>query len=70
MTIQEALNEIRSKPKWYFVTDEHGELRERENLVQTAQRIEDGRAKPETIRRFFAQFGYELEVNMEVKWKT
>lgn len=67
MTIKEALTEIRSQPKWYFVSDGKGGIRQATHLIQTAQRIEDGRAKPETVRKFLAQFGYELELNMEAR---
>lgn len=67
MTIQEALNEIRSKPKWYFVTDDKGEFIPHPRLIQTAQKIEDGRAKPATIKKFFDTFGYDLEVNMNLR---
>lgn len=66
MTIQEALNEIRSKPKWYFVTDDKGDLIPHPRLIQTAQKIEDGRAKPATIKKFFETFGYELVIDMNL----
>lgn len=59
MTIKEALAEIRSKPKWYFTPDEKEDDNIRTANILTAQRIEDGRAKPSTIKAFFAKFGYE-----------
>lgn len=63
MSISDALNEIRSVPKWYMTSSD------RDNLIQVAQRIEDGRAKPETIKKFFSKFGYDVELNMEVTKK-
>jgi hypothetical protein len=69
MTIQEALKELRSKPKWYFTPADKEEDTIRTKHILTAQRIEDGRCKPETIKTFFSHFGYEVEVNMEVRKK-
>lgn len=62
MTIQEALQEIRSVPKWYFVDGI-----EDTRLSQTARMIERGMCKPETVKAFFQRFGYSVEVNMEVR---
>ena len=65
MTIQEALNEIRSEPRWYYQMRD-GELIPETTLIVTAQRIENGRCKPDTIKRFFETFGYEVEINERV----
>lgn len=66
MTIKEALEEIKSQPKWYMINDENGKLIQDSSLIVMAQRIEDGRAKPSSITRFFKLFGYEVNINMEV----
>lgn len=65
MTIKEALDKIRSEPKWYYQMRD-GKLIPEATLVIVAQRIENGRCKPETIKRFFEQFGYEFKIHMEV----
>lgn len=62
MTIKEALQEIRSTPKWYFVDGI-----EDTRLSQTARMIERDMCKPETVKSFFERFGYNVEVNMEVR---
>lgn len=67
MSIEEALNEIRSEKKWYWVPDGKGGVRASSSMMVMAQRIEDGRAKLQTIREFFQTFGYEVEMNMTVK---
>lgn len=66
MTIEQALNEIRSEPKWYYRVDESGEMIPKSTLIAMAQRIEDNRAKPETIQAFFKKFGYTVTIKMEV----
>lgn len=63
MTILEALNEIRSKTGWYYLSDGNGGIKPVSTLIGTAQRIEDGRCKPDTIKRFFEQFGYKVETS-------
>lgn len=68
MTIKEALDEIRSEPKWYYQMRD-GELIPEATLLITAQRIESGRCKPETIKKFFEQFGYEFKIIIEVNKK-
>lgn len=65
MTIKEALNEIRSEPRWYYQMRD-GNLVPETTLITTAQRIEDGRCKPDTIKRFFETFGYKVEINEKV----
>lgn len=66
MSIIEALNKIRSEPRWYYQMRD-GELIPETTLIVTAQRIENGRCKPDTIKRFFETFGYEVEINQVVK---
>lgn len=66
MTLKEALDKVRSEPKWYWEKGEDGDYNPNPRLIDTAQRIEDGRCKPETIRCFFAKFGMRVEVTMEV----
>lgn len=66
MTIEEALNEIRSEPKWYYKLGDNGEMTPKSTLIAMAQRIEDNRAKPETIQAFFKEFGYKVTIKMEV----
>lgn len=66
MTILEALNEIRSEVGWYHISDGNGGTKPESTLIGTAQRIEDGRCKPDTIRKFFEQFGYKVETTYSV----
>ncbi|GEM_PF-2553416 len=62
MTIKEALEKIKSEPKWYLIPDDKGGLK---NLVNISKRIEDGTAKPSTIKEFFGHYGYEVVVKIE-----
>lgn len=66
----EALNKILNDcPKnqlWCAVTSDE---REQIWLRVTALRIKQGNVKPSTMRKFFSHFGYEVEVNMEVRRK-
>lgn len=67
MTIKQALNEIRSKPKWYHIPNEStGKDTISTSLIQTAQKIEYGLAKPSTVRAFFDRFGYKVEFETKV----
>lgn len=66
MTIQEALDEIRSRNKWYAIVDNENNPVPQSNLFIVAQRIEQGKAKEDTIRKFFDYFGYELNVSKTV----
>lgn len=66
MTIEDALKEIKSEPKWYYRIRD-GKLIPVATLVVTAQRIQDGRAKPSTVKKFFEEFGYKVEINQTVK---
>lgn len=66
MTAKEALNEILNVPDgqvWYKVTEDE---KERTWIRVTALRILDGTSKPETMRRFFNMFGYELTTNTQI----
>lgn len=49
-----------------FETDERGSLKSHPTLIALAQRIEDGRSKPETMKRFFDKFGYKMETVINV----
>lgn len=60
MTIKEALTEIRSQKGWYKIMDDEGNLKYHTDLINTAQRIEDNRCKPETVKAFFERFGYRV----------
>lgn len=66
MDEKEAIAHIRSTPKWYWEKDSNGEYNPNPRLIDTAQRIEDGRAKPTTIKSFFAKFGMAVEISMQV----
>lgn len=66
MTIKEALIEIKSRPKWYQILNEDGSVNV-STMIYTAQRIEDGRCKPETIRSFFERFGYEYKFEEKIE---
>lgn len=66
MSTQEALKKIRSNPKWYWEKGGNGEYNSNPLLIQTAQRIEDGRAKPKTVKAFFAKFGFEVSYEIKV----
>jgi len=67
MSTQEALKKIRSIPKWYWERDDKGDYNPSPLLIQTAQRIEDGRAKPDTVKSFFAKFGFVVDYKIKVK---
>lgn len=72
MTPNEALKEIISRPKWYLVLKDDGinrDLHKESTLRVTALRILNGTAKPDTMKRFFDRFGYDVEVSMEVNRK-
>jgi len=62
MTIKEALDKIKSEPKWYLISDNKGTVK---NLVNISKRIEDGTAKPSTIKEFFSYYGYDVVVKIE-----
>lgn len=70
MTEKEALTEILSSAPnngtWYSVSESDTECTW---LRVTALRIKQGKVKPSTMRKFFNKFGYEVEVNMEVRKK-
>lgn len=61
MTLEEAIKEITSKPKWYYVggiTDSR--------LINTVTKIKAGLAKDSTIAKFLARFGYKIKITREV----
>lgn len=61
MTLQEAVKEITSKPKWYM-----GKMPQ-STASCTVRNIVAGTAKPKTVEKFMALFGYEPE--RELLWK-
>jgi hypothetical protein len=61
MTLQEAIKEITSKPKWYA-----GKLNQ-STASSTVRNIIAGTAKPKTVREFMALFGFEVE--KELIWR-
>lgn len=65
MTPKEALKEITSKPKWYAVNK--GDRKGESTYRVAALRILNDTAGVNLMKSFFAKFGYEVEINMEVK---
>jgi hypothetical protein len=61
MTLQEALKEITSKPKWYA-----GKMKQ-SSASSVLRNIAAGTAKPKTVKEFMTLFGYEVE--KELLWK-
>jgi hypothetical protein len=61
ITLQEAINEITSVPKWYA-----GKLKQ-STASMTVKAILEGNAKPKTVKAFMAKFGYEVE--REMLWR-
>lgn len=61
ITLQEAINEIISVPKWYV-----GKVKQ-STASMTVKSILTGCAKPKTIKNFMSKFGYEVE--REMLWK-
>ncbi len=58
MTIQEVVKDLRSQVKRYIDAG----IRQ-STYSRTLQRIEQGTAKPCTIKKFFNAFGYDGEFN-------
>lgn len=63
MTTIEALQSIIQADKWYKISEDETNCT---YVRVTALRILNGTAKPKTIEKFFAKFGYEQN---EVTWK-
>lgn len=61
ITLQEAVNEITSTPKWYM-----GQMKQ-STASMTVKAILKGNAKPKTVKSFMTKFGYEVE--REMLWK-
>lgn len=61
MTLQEAIKEITSKPKWYV-----NKLNQ-STASSTVRNIVAGTAKPKTVEQFMGLFGFEVE--REMLWK-
>lgn len=57
MTIEEAINEIRSTYKWYAIDVDDN--KQKANCI-TARCILKGTAKQKRTREFFEKFGYEV----------
>lgn len=66
MTLKEALDKVRSEPKWYWEKGDDGDYNPNPRLIDTAKRIEHGLCKPETVESFFAKFRLRVEVTMQV----
>lgn len=58
MTLQEAIKQITSKPKWYA-----GKMNQ-STASSTIRNIVAGTAKPKTVEQFMALFGFEVEKEM------
>lgn len=60
MTVQQAVTEITSKPRWYdgVMSQSHGS--------QTLKAINNGSAGIKKIKNFIEKFGYKVEINLEV----
>lgn len=70
MNPRQALQQIKdSTPEtsiWYKISENYDEI----NWIRsTAKRIEDGVCKPDTLKKFFDMFGYDVDVQMSVKPK-
>lgn len=70
MNPQQALQQIKDNTPegsiWYKISENYDEV----NWIRsTAIRIENGTSKPETMKRFFNMFGYDIDVKMSVKKK-
>lgn len=67
MTTDEALQSVLAScpnsGKWYNISSDEKECT---HLRVMAMRIQNGTAKPHTIRQFFSKFGIEQE---EIQWK-
>jgi len=61
VTLQEAIIEITSTPKWYV-----NKLKQ-STASMTVKAILAGNAKPKTVKAFMSKFGYEVE--KELLWK-
>lgn len=60
MTVQEAMNEITTKFKWYVIfKNNKSRLKKESHLRVTALRILNGTAKTASMKVFFKHFGYE-----------
>lgn len=72
MTAKEALGKImKDTPDgsiWYKVSSDYDDVN---RLRATALRIEQGEYKMQlnTLKEFFSQFGYEVEINVKPKTK-
>lgn len=71
MNPKQALQQIKdSTPEtsiWYKISENYDEI----NWIRsTAKRIEEGVCKPDTLKKFFNLFGYDVDVQMSVKPKN
>lgn len=61
VTLQEAIKEIISTPKWYA-----GKMKQ-STASMTIKAILNGSAKPKTVKSFMDLFGFEVE--KELMWR-
>lgn len=61
MTLQEVINDLRSRKKVY-----HEVGLKQAYFSQMLSKIETGKSKPDTARKFLGLFGYEVE--RELLW--
>lgn len=71
MNPKQALQQIKDSTKegciWYKISENYDDI----NWIRsTALRIEQGVCKPDTLKKFFDMFGYDVDVQMSVKLKT
>lgn len=69
MTPKEALKEITSEPKWYYVLNDKGERDTKKEAVLRVQalRILKGEAHHAAMNTFFGKFGKEVEIIVKNK---
>lgn len=61
MTLNEALNEITAKPRYY------DGVMNQSNASKAVRDIRNGSAGTKKIANFLDKFGYKLEIRMEVR---
>lgn len=66
MKLNEVIEEITSKPKWYWTLYKDGNYRPNSTVFMTAKEIIKGKAKPQTVKRFLNRFGYDVDIKYEI----
>lgn len=66
MDLKHLVYKVATDPKWYAVTDD---VNEQKWLIMNKHRILKGRAKTETIIKFFDKLGYKLNVEYKLEKK-